>query len=186
VAQAAAKIRGKEEERGVDGGAVVLWLLASALAYELRHSDYLLLLMVLSLLSLFIRKHDILPPHDSSTDGVGHLILERAKESDSESLDCDSTIGGENILSYSSSDRHERAGTARHSQRAAAATPKLSAGKTVKKKKFSPPRPATATTAQVPPERPFPLMRTTTSGMEPLYRRKHAASANPVLTEWKR
>ena len=58
----------------------------------MRHSDYLLLLLVLLLL-LFIRKHDILPPHDNSTDGVGHLILERAKESDSESLDCDSTKG---------------------------------------------------------------------------------------------
>jgi hypothetical protein len=77
----------------------------------MSHSDYLLLLM---LLLLFNRKHD------NSTDGVGHLVLERVKESDS---DCDSTKGGKKLLSTSSSDRHERAGAARAAQTLTRTTP---------------------------------------------------------------
>ena len=63
--------------------------LASALACEMRHTDYLLLLLLLVL--LFTRKHD------KSTDDVGHLVLERVKESGSESLDYDSTKWGESL-----------------------------------------------------------------------------------------
>jgi hypothetical protein len=76
----------------------------------MRHSAYLLLL----LLSLFTRKHD------NSTDGVVHLVLERLKESDS---DCVSTKGGKKLLSYSSSDRRERADPHRAAQTLTRTTP---------------------------------------------------------------
>ena len=75
---------GSEDQRTRDRAGDRRWCccaLASALAYEMRHSDYLLLLMllvmVLVLLLFFTRKHD------KSTDDVGHLVLERVKESDS-------------------------------------------------------------------------------------------------------
>ena len=64
----------------------------------MRHTDYLLLLLLLVL--LFTRKHD------KSNDDVGHLVLERVKDSDSESATLQK---GEKLLSSSSSDRHERA-----------------------------------------------------------------------------
>jgi len=73
----------------------------------MRHSDYLLLLLVMVL--LFTRKHDKSNDdvgHDKSNDDVGHLVLERVKESDSESATLQK---GEKLLSSSSSDRHERA-----------------------------------------------------------------------------
>jgi hypothetical protein len=58
------------------------------------------LLLLLLLVLLFTRKHD------KSNDDVGHLVLERVKESDSESATLQK---GEKLLSSSSSDRHERA-----------------------------------------------------------------------------
>jgi hypothetical protein len=86
VARAAWKIRGQEKGRVVDEGAVVLWILLS----RTRCCGYLLLLLVLLL--LLTRKHDRLRRHDDSADDVGRLVLGRVKESDSESLDCDSTV----------------------------------------------------------------------------------------------
>jgi hypothetical protein len=73
-----------------------------------------MLVMVLVLLLFYTRKHD------KSTDDVGHLVLERVKDSDSES---ETTKGGGKLLSSSSSDRHERTDPPRAAHTLARTTP---------------------------------------------------------------